>query len=86
MVTILPPPGLALPDFSSLLVKGDYHASAPVYLAISHVQASDGHSVVLLAPSRARLSAEVKELNDSWLNAHGGEGRVVAAAKEVNML
>lgn len=86
MATILPQPGPALPDFTTLLLKGKLHASAPIHLALSYVTAHDAQKIVVLAPSQTRFSAEVKELRDGWLNAHGGKGRVAAAAMRINML
>lgn len=86
MASIFPSPGLTLPDFNTLLIKGDYHASAPIHLALSYAQVNDVAKILLLAPSRARFTAKVKESNDGFLNDCGGSGRVASAARKVEML
>ncbi|KAI0347331.1 hypothetical protein BDW22DRAFT_516611 [Trametopsis cervina] len=86
MATLFPVAGPTLPEYQSLLLKGDYHESAPIYLALSHVRAYDAAKVLILAPSRTRFRDEVKQLKDEWLNEHGGTGKVAGAAMRVEIL
>ncbi|KAI0291717.1 hypothetical protein BC826DRAFT_470817 [Russula brevipes] len=37
MTTVFPLPSPALPDFTTLLLKGPYHASAPIHLCLTHL-------------------------------------------------
>ena len=86
MTSLFPSPAPTLLEFSTLLVKGDYHASAPIHLALSYVHAHDAGKVLILAPSRARFTAEIKQVKDRFLVEQGGTGRVAKASRKVEML
>ena len=85
-MSLFPPPGPPLPPFRSLLVKGKYHASAPIHLCLSHALLPETKKVVLVVPSRRALKASLKQLNDEWIKIHGGEGRNTGAASKVDVL
>lgn len=86
MASFFPSSGPTLPDFRTLLVKGNYHASAPIHLSLSYVHAHDAAKVLLISPSRARFMTEMKQLRDSWTNEHGGDGQVARAANRIELL
>ncbi|KAI0693584.1 hypothetical protein BC835DRAFT_1275765 [Cytidiella melzeri] len=86
MASVFPTPSPTFPDFSTLLVKGNYHASAPIHLALSYARANDAAKVLLLAPSRVRLTEEVKQVKDGYLDEQGGSGKVARPARRVDML
>ena len=86
MTTIFPPPSPTLPAFRTLLIDGKYHPSAPVHLCVSHLAQSDGKQAVLLHPSRDKFASALKEVNDAWLNEHGGEGYFSQYSRNVQVL
>ncbi|KAI0265136.1 hypothetical protein BC834DRAFT_880270 [Gloeopeniophorella convolvens] len=67
MTSVFPLPSPALPAFSSLLLAGPFHASAPPPPAAR---------ALLFTPSRARFAAALRAFNDDWLNECGGYGAV----------
>lgn len=85
MTSILPLSGLSFPEFRTLLIQGEFHASAPIHFCISHVLAHDVAKALLVAPSRARFSSSLTGFNDEWLMKHGGEGRVIRATAKVDI-
>lgn len=75
-----------LPDFSSLLVVGPYHASAPLYLALSYARGNSETRPLLLSPSRTTLKDPLANLNDGWLAANALCGRMIDAVSRIDML
>lgn len=86
MATLFPSPGPALPPFRSLLVKGNFHATAPLHLCLSHVLQDDSAKAILLTSSRARFIATMKQFNEEWVVEHGGDGRTVNTSRRIDML
>ncbi|CAL1701372.1 unnamed protein product [Somion occarium] len=86
MATLFPPSSPALPAFRSLIVEGNYHASAPIHLCLSHLAQSGSKRAILLLPSRTKFTAALKKLNDDWLNQHGGEGKCSRLARHIDIL
>ncbi|KAI0747435.1 hypothetical protein BC629DRAFT_1298604 [Irpex lacteus] len=86
MSSIFPLPAPTLPEFDTLLVKGNYHASAPIHLALSYAHAHDAAKVVVLAPSRMHLTADVRKAKDGFLCKNGGNGVVANASRRVEIL
>lgn len=86
MTTLFPLPSPALPEFTTLLLKGPYHASAPVHLCLSHLASRPGTRAVLLTPSRDNFVAALRDLNDDWLNECGGFGAVYQVLSRVEVL
>ncbi|KAI0068900.1 hypothetical protein BV25DRAFT_1910635 [Artomyces pyxidatus] len=76
MTTLFPLPSPALPEFKSLLVKGPYHASAPLHLCLTHVANRPGTKAVFLSPLRDQFLAALRGFNDDWLSECGGFGAV----------
>jgi hypothetical protein len=86
MTTVFPLPSPSLPDFTTLLLKGPYHASAPIHLCLTHLANRPGSRAVLLTPSRENFVAALRDLNDDWLNECGGYGAVSQVLSRVDVL
>ncbi|KAF8213870.1 hypothetical protein K438DRAFT_1563454 [Mycena galopus ATCC 62051] len=71
------PSGPALPDFKSLLIKGPYHPSAPIHLALSHATNLPDTSILMVTPSRDTMATALRDHNDDWISAHSGQGSVL---------
>ncbi|KAI9428823.1 hypothetical protein H4582DRAFT_1803259 [Lactarius indigo] len=85
MTTLFPLPSPALPEFTTLLLKGQYHASAPIHLCLTHLANRPGTRAVLLTPSRDNFVAALRDLNDDWLNECGGFGAVYQVLSRVEV-
>ncbi|EKM59346.1 uncharacterized protein PHACADRAFT_136950 [Phanerochaete carnosa HHB-10118-sp] len=86
MATIFPAPAPTLPDLETLLLKGSFHASAPIHLCYSYVLHYDAPKAVLLTPSRARFVHSLKSFNDEWIRKHGSDGLTCKATSKVDVL
>jgi hypothetical protein len=86
MTTVFPLPSPALPDFTTLLLKGPYHASAPIHLCLTHLANRPGSRAVLFTPSRDNFVAALRDFNDDWLNECGGYGAVTQVLSRVDVL
>ena len=86
MTTLFPLPSPPLPEFTTLLLKGPYHASAPIHLCLTHLANRPGTRAVLLTPSRDNFAAALRDLNDDWLNECGGFGAVYQVLSRVEVL
>jgi hypothetical protein len=86
MTTVFPLPSPTLPDFTTLLLKGPYHASAPIHLCLTHLANRPGSRAVLLTPSRENFVAALRDFNDDWLNECGGYGAVSQVLSRVDVL
>jgi len=76
-----------LPFAKSLLVKGDYHPTAPIHFCVSHlsrVGAED--TAVLITPSKEAFVQTLVAYNDRWLGKYGGSGEVAAKLSQVKVL
>ncbi|KAJ7180402.1 hypothetical protein C8R43DRAFT_870362 [Mycena crocata] len=71
------PSGPPLPGFKSLVVKGPYHASAPIHLALSHAADFPATQTVMITPSRQAMAETLRDYNDNWISVHSGEGKVL---------
>ncbi|KAN0127094.1 hypothetical protein V8E53_015112 [Lactarius tabidus] len=86
MTTLFPLPSPPLPEFTTLLLKGPYHASAPIHLCLTHLASRPGTRAVLLTPSRDNFAAALRDLNDDWLNECGGFGAVYQVLSRVEVV
>ncbi|EJF61299.1 hypothetical protein DICSQDRAFT_61140 [Dichomitus squalens LYAD-421 SS1] len=86
MISFFPPPCPQLPEFQTLLVRGTYHASAPVHLLLSHCSGTPGARAICLTPQREPFTNALVELKDQWIEVHGGIGRTSAAALRTEIL
>ena len=86
MTTIFPLPCPTLPDFTTLLVAGPVHASAPIHLCLSHLANRPDSTAVLLSPSHQNFKDALVDLNDDWLNECGGFGAVSSLLSKVTSL
>jgi hypothetical protein len=86
MTTVFPLPSPTLPEFTTLLLKGPYHASAPIHLCLTHLANRPGSRAVLLTPSRENFVAALRNFNDDWLNECGGYGAVSQILSRVDVL
>ncbi|KAJ6538517.1 hypothetical protein DFH09DRAFT_1177107 [Mycena vulgaris] len=71
------PSGPDLPDFKSLVVKGPYHPSAPIYLALSHAAKFPATRTLLITPSREAIAIALRNYNDDWITMHSGQGKIL---------
>ena len=85
-MSLFPAHGPSLPPFRSLLIKGEYHPSAPIHLCLSQAARPSTKKVLLLTPSRRALATALKQLKDEWIQLHSGEGEVADAALKVDVL
>ena len=86
MTTVFPLPSPSLPDFTTLLLKGPYHTSAPIHLCLTHLANRPESRAVLLTPSRENFVAALRDFNDDWLNECGGYGAVSQVLSRVDVL
>ncbi|EPQ59368.1 hypothetical protein GLOTRDRAFT_34556 [Gloeophyllum trabeum ATCC 11539] len=74
-----------LPDFSTLLVKGLYHASAPIHLCLTHVAQYSTAKAILIAPSREAFVRDLQDLDDEWLSSFAGHGRIAGLSSRIEV-
>ncbi len=86
MASLFPRPCPQLPDYRSLLVKGLYHASAPVHLLLSHNTDDPEARAIFLTPRRDAIKNDLIDLNDAWISEYSGRGRNAAAAQRIETL
>lgn len=87
MLSLFPPPQPPpLPDFSTILITGSYHQSAPIHLALSANTINPYGPAVIFAPSKETLKEGLQQLNDSWLTAHSGEGAITEITSKATVL
>ncbi|CAA7260156.1 unnamed protein product [Cyclocybe aegerita] len=65
-----------LPRFSTLLITGPYHPSAPIHLTLSSKAATPESRAIILAPSRSALKGNLQQFNDAWLASRSGHGKM----------
>ncbi|KAF9224288.1 hypothetical protein BS17DRAFT_779595 [Gyrodon lividus] len=70
---LFPEPEPCLPRFTTLLIYGPYHPSAPIHLCLS---LEPGDKAMLFTPSRQLLLDSLRNYNDEWLNSYSGTGSV----------
>jgi len=76
-----------LPSSKSLLIKGEYHPSAPIHFCISHLSHANDESVaVFITPSKESFVQTLVAYNDRWLGKYGGSGEVAAKLSRVKVL
>ncbi|KAH9960499.1 hypothetical protein BC827DRAFT_402125 [Russula dissimulans] len=85
MTTVFPLPSPTLPEFTTLLLKGPFHASAPIHLCLTHLANRPGSRAVLFTPSRENFITALRDLNDDWLNECGGYGAVSQVLSRVDV-
>ncbi|KAK1227420.1 hypothetical protein PQX77_009567 [Marasmius sp. AFHP31] len=74
-----------LPQFSSLLVKGPYHPSAPIHLALSTLDKSVEGTALFLSTSSIHLNLALRQYNDDWLTTQSGHGNLTAVSSRVQI-
>ena len=76
-----------LPLAKTLLVKGDYHPSAPIHFCISHISHANAEDTgVFITPSKETFVKTLVAYNDRWLGKYGGNGEVAAKLSRVKVL
>ena len=76
-----------LPLAQTLLVKGDYHPSAPIHFCISHLSRDNAEgTAVFITPSKEAFVKTLVTYNDRWLGKYGGSGEVAAKLSRVKVL
>lgn len=86
-MTLFSQPGPPLPNFRTLLIKGQYHASAPIHLALSYLaESSDPNAeVIFITPSREAIVRALHTHNDDWLVMNSGCGDVTALSARIKI-
>ncbi|KAJ7498625.1 hypothetical protein FB451DRAFT_1202553 [Mycena latifolia] len=79
------PSGPELPDFKSLVVKGTYHPSAPIHLALSHAARFPDTRTLLITPSREAIAVALQNYNDDWVQLHSGEGKSLELSSSITV-
>ncbi|EIW61286.1 uncharacterized protein TRAVEDRAFT_118064 [Trametes versicolor FP-101664 SS1] len=85
MAFLFPQPCPELPEYQNLLLKGPYHASAPVHLLLSHALTNPDAKAILLSPNRASFKDALVDLDDEWLDRNSGHGRVAYASRRTEI-
>ncbi|KAH0587402.1 hypothetical protein H2248_006192 [Termitomyces sp. 'cryptogamus'] len=86
MPSLFPQCGPSLPPFSSLLITGDYHPSAPIYLCLSSISEFVGPGkAILISSSRQSLKATLEHHNDEWLKVNSGNGSTTSSSSRVQL-
>jgi len=76
-----------LPFSKSLLIKGDYHPSAPIHFCISHLSRANAEgTAVFITSSRDSFVQTLVAHNDRWLGKYGGSGEVATKLSRVKVL
>lgn len=75
-----------LPPFRTILIKGEYHPSAPIHLCLSHLGTKPQQRALFLTPSRLALKESLQKYNDDWLNVYPGHGRVLEVTNRIDVL
>jgi hypothetical protein len=86
MTTLFPLPCPTLPEFSSLLIAGPLHPSAPIHLCLTHLASRPEKQAVFLTPSRQNFLKALQTFNDDWLNECGGYGAVSSVLSRITAL
>ncbi|KAG7096642.1 hypothetical protein E1B28_004058 [Marasmius oreades] len=85
MPSLFPNEYPSLPQFSSLLVKGSHHPTAPLHLALSHLALSSESTALILSSSSIHLNLALRQYNDDWLATHSGHGDLAAVSSRVQI-
>lgn len=81
MPSLFPPPlSPVLLEFSSLLITGAYHPSAPIHLALSSPRA------IICAASRSALVSNLHQFNDAFLTEESGKGSTSGLTSKIEIL
>jgi hypothetical protein len=86
MPSLFPHPGPQLPSFKTLLVKGNYHPSAPIHLSLSLITRLNDSEAVIITPSRQKFATALQEYNDEWLTSNSGLGATTCLSSRVKLL
>ena len=80
MASFFPPFDRPLPPFQSLVIKGNYPPSFPLYLALSHLrresanEGSGSDDVLLISPSQESFVSALECFNDVWITSNALTG------------
>ncbi|TFY80281.1 hypothetical protein EWM64_g3738 [Hericium alpestre] len=85
MTSLFPLPSPSLPPFATLLIKGPFHASAPIHLCLTHVASRPDTRALVLTPSQEKWRKSLCDFNDDWLNECGGFGAVSQMLSKVDI-
>ena len=105
MTTLFPPNSVdddehLLPPFQTLLLKGEYHPSAPLHLCLSALRSTTTSSnndddtitsderdgALLLTPSRDAFSKTLQAFKDGWIEEDAMKGKNAALLARVKIL
>ncbi|KAF9651078.1 hypothetical protein BDM02DRAFT_3091783 [Thelephora ganbajun] len=76
-----------LPSAKALLIKGDYHPSAPIHFCISHLSdVNVEDTAVFITPSKEAFVQTLVAYNDRRLGKYGGSGEIAAKLSRVKVL
>src|ERR1700761_66213 len=86
MTSLFPLPSPTFPDFSSLVISGSLHCSAPIHFCLTHLASRPRKKAIFLTPSRSTFVEALQNFNDDWLNECGGYGAVSSVLSRVTAL
>ena len=76
-----------IPFAKTLLVRGEYHPSAPIHFCISHLSNTNAEgTAVFITPSKEAFVKTLVAYNDRWLGKYGASGEVAAKLSRVKVL
>ncbi|KAJ7591218.1 hypothetical protein C8J56DRAFT_935038 [Mycena floridula] len=81
---LFPESGHQMPDFQSILFKGPFHPTAPLYLSLSY--AVDDSIVLFFTPSRQKISTALQQYNDVLVSDLAEKGSYCALSSRVHFL
>ncbi|KAF9534429.1 hypothetical protein CPB83DRAFT_336657 [Crepidotus variabilis] len=76
---------LQLPEFSTLIVSGLHHPSAPIHLALSLREHQNRRSVIFI-PDFKPFKDSLHQFKDSWLLSQSGQGKMSGMAVEIDVV
>lgn len=82
------PPSTAAPMLShskTILVTGTYHPSAPIHLALSHLEEAQNPYVIAISSSRSIFKESLAQYDDHWLAINLGHGRISSLLAEISI-
>ncbi|KAF8525378.1 hypothetical protein JB92DRAFT_2877704 [Gautieria morchelliformis] len=89
-LSFLSPPAPQLPSFQTLLIQGDYPASSPIHLCLSHLSSnprgSKSRPILITTNSKSKLTKSLVDLNDGWLATNAGRGMTADLLSRIQIL
>ncbi|KAG8969410.1 hypothetical protein FRC03_003101 [Tulasnella sp. 419] len=97
-LSLFPPLSPSLPDFSTLLIKGEYPPTSPIHLCLSHLQELQlfdieagspyemRKALIICCDEERRMVDKLQLFDDEWLNINAGLGDVAHFLSRIDIL